>query len=511
MKHDKAVELTNSHRMDNPSFEQDDVITIICFADYASTFEIPNHDMKVCTFCNTANLEMFCLQWGRESIDIPAFAKTKKETIPTHKKNVWTNDVWHFWRPSDGTKGANACNHNHALDRLVKYYQAKFPGRTIRIVITTDGCRGQYMGRKNFAALARFAERHDNIEIVHSIATVFGGKGVWDGLGKQIKRQITDAIAEGKFICNFTIEAAIVGAMRAPKPKDAPYGQRNEEGKIVLPTVTAIDSKQEAAVDNYKYCFLAKDAAEKKSAEETIASWKTTYPDQPFELEVLLAPEDKRDYKTINNSSKHFHFSARGMQKDYIDYCRRACGCKPCWYRPSDQIMGYNCECPEMRGTWKRGKIVSVGSGSAVEKRSDDKKRLAWIKSWKKGTYLAMQRIGGAGTHEQMETRSYSLTYVWQRAVKAKKAMAATLIHEQIFKNQWYTVVSDLETENEDDQTWKKEVDVVKYPKTRIPWDQFHQVDDIKMKDMGQDELQVNMDSHSELQSLYAQSLCDDE
>ena len=138
-------------------------------------------------------------------------------------------------------QGANACNHNHALDHLVKYYIDKFPGKTIRFIITTDGCRGQYAGRKNFAKMASFSARHGGIEITHSIQTVFGGKGVWDGLGKQIKRQITDAVAEVKFVVNFTIEAAIVGAMRARTPKKAPYGPRGEEK-----TTTPIDEKKKA-------------------------------------------------------------------------------------------------------------------------------------------------------------------------------------------------------------------------------------------------------------------------
>ena len=124
---------------------------------------------------------------------------------------------------------------------MVEYYQKKFPGRTIRVIVTTDGCRGQYAGRKNFAKLASFSSRHDGIEITHTIQTVFGGKGVWDGLGKQIKRQITDAIAEGKFVISFTVEAAIVGAMRARTPKLAPYGRRGEEK-----TTTPIDKKKKA-------------------------------------------------------------------------------------------------------------------------------------------------------------------------------------------------------------------------------------------------------------------------
>jgi hypothetical protein len=100
LKHDDAVEEANSHRMDDTSFEDDGVTTIVIAADYASVMEIPTHDMKVCTYHNTANLEMFCVRFQRREVDIPLYKK-----VAEHSKVVWTNDIWHFWRPSDGTKG----------------------------------------------------------------------------------------------------------------------------------------------------------------------------------------------------------------------------------------------------------------------------------------------------------------------------------------------------------------------------------------------------------------------
>ena len=100
LKHDDAVEEANSHRMDDTSFEDDGVTTIVIAADYASVMEIPTHDMKVCTYHNTANLEMFCVRFQRREVNIPLYKK-----VAEHSKVVWTNDIWHFWRPSDGTKG----------------------------------------------------------------------------------------------------------------------------------------------------------------------------------------------------------------------------------------------------------------------------------------------------------------------------------------------------------------------------------------------------------------------
>ena len=180
LKHDRAVENANIQRMkgtpqyDEGGEQKEDVVDIVIQADYASNMEIPNHDMKVCTTKNQAVLEMFCVKHSRRVVLIPEYeSKNGKKVIPAHEKVIWTNDIWHFWRPADGTKGANSVNHNHALNHLVDYYKLLFPGRTIRIVMTTDGCRGQYAGRKNFAKIAEFFSKHDGVEIAHGLETIF--------------------------------------------------------------------------------------------------------------------------------------------------------------------------------------------------------------------------------------------------------------------------------------------------------------------------------------------------
>jgi len=264
------------------------------------------------------------------------------------------------------------------------------------------------------------------------------------------------------------------------------------------------------AADEYKYVFLAKDTTEQQSALATIALWKTKYPDQPFDLDVLLATMDTRDWKTILGSSKHFQFAARGEQKKWLDYCCRACGCQPCWDRPSDKTMGYRCKCPDMRGKWKKGNIEQITAGGAVEKRSDTKKTESWIKSWKQGTFLAIRRIGPAATKKEMEVRSYSMTYVCGPAKQASKHMPEDQAkgHERIRKGQWYVKVQDMEVVNENNQTWKR---IEGQRKERCRAAIFHHVDDIKMHKQRKGVLKVDFGSHCALQTHYAQWLNDDE
>jgi hypothetical protein len=122
--------------------------------------------------------------------------------------------------------------------------------------------------------------------------------------------------------------------------------------------------------------------------------------------------------------------------------------------------MGAECKCPEMAGPWFTGTIKKKAGGgpnAAAEKRSDEKRRMAWIKKWRKGTILAIDRIGQeTPTHAEMKIRSYSLTHVCGPAQKAKTNMAATPVHERILKGQYYIMVQDLQVVDEETQTWKK-------------------------------------------------------
>jgi len=126
------------------------ILTINFNADYASVFPIPRQGAKVCTTDNTAILEMFVVRYCLRRIWIEERRKGGK-VIKAHYKNIWQNDIWHFWRPSDGSKGANALNHNHCLDFITKKYKAMFPLKTIRLDGNTDGCRGQSMLEEKFS------------------------------------------------------------------------------------------------------------------------------------------------------------------------------------------------------------------------------------------------------------------------------------------------------------------------------------------------------------------------
>jgi hypothetical protein len=105
----------------------------------------------------------------------------------------------------------NAKVHHACMDLLVQYYQGKSiesdgieytrkeavltDDGTGRVMIDTDGCGGQYYGRKNFYAMTLLPSRR-NVKVQHSIAVRADFKGAHDAFGgtcKQIFRR-----AEGR-------------------------------------------------------------------------------------------------------------------------------------------------------------------------------------------------------------------------------------------------------------------------------------------------------------------------
>ena len=338
------------------------------------------------------------------------------------------------------------------------------------------------------------------IELSHSIATIFGGKGIWDGLGKTVKRAVDDWVGAGKFSVNFCIHAAIVGAMKARSPSKAPYGL--EVG--VDGVKTLIDDKNDCAADKYFYAVLAKDMAEQTSMEATISDWKERYTTLPFDLDVILAPTSTVDYKTINGSATHFHWLGRGQQTNKINYCRRRCGCAPCWVCDPNEPLGEGCECPQMRGKWKTGDIVKDGGGETAITKSMAAATKEWRESWKRGTYLAWNRGKGIPTQE-MRRRCYGLCCVVSKIKKADKALKAAGVHEKVRKGGYYVMVQDLSVVSESGRKWKLEkgakqqrCNVAIFVETEDP---------IKVTEVRGGCVQVDVEDHDNLMGLYAQSL----
>ena len=61
------------------------------------------------------------------------------------------------------------------------------PNELRRIYVFSDGCRGQYKGKKNFLRVAQFPSRMHGVKLIHRFAASHHFKGPHDAYGKDAK------------------------------------------------------------------------------------------------------------------------------------------------------------------------------------------------------------------------------------------------------------------------------------------------------------------------------------
>lgn len=97
-------------------------------------------------------------------------------------KRKVTTDVWRIFSEAKGS----SLFHNKALDHITQYYNEKL-GLLERIFVFSDGCRGQYKGKRNFLCIAKFLSRMNGVTLVHRFAASHHFKGPHDAYGKDAK------------------------------------------------------------------------------------------------------------------------------------------------------------------------------------------------------------------------------------------------------------------------------------------------------------------------------------
>ena len=75
-------------------------------------------------------------------------------SIGVDDRRTYITDVWRIFSAAKGS----AAFHNKCLDQIVQYYRAVITLE--EVYVCTDGCRGQYKGRRNFRNLGVFAHTH---------------------------------------------------------------------------------------------------------------------------------------------------------------------------------------------------------------------------------------------------------------------------------------------------------------------------------------------------------------
>jgi len=111
------------------------------------------------------------------------YVVTHSPGVDDGERTVYT-DVWRMFSEMKG----DALFHNTALSHIVEYYANELPGLE-QAHVFTDGCRGQYKGRRNFAKIAAFPSLslHKGVKLRHHFAASHHFKGPHDAFGKDPK------------------------------------------------------------------------------------------------------------------------------------------------------------------------------------------------------------------------------------------------------------------------------------------------------------------------------------
>ena len=107
-------------------------------------------------------------------------------------KRVQDNDTWYFASNHGEILKSNSFYHRQCCDTIMKHYYDI--GLTIRHVnMFTDGCGGQYKGRRNVWSLSTLLSQFQPrglLSFVHSFAPTATFKGMWDAAGYKYKEAV---------------------------------------------------------------------------------------------------------------------------------------------------------------------------------------------------------------------------------------------------------------------------------------------------------------------------------
>jgi hypothetical protein len=143
------------------------------------------------------------------------YVVTHSPRIDEHGARSVTTDIWRIFSEVKG----DALFHNTALSQIVKYYKERLGLKQVHVF--TDGCRGQYKGKRNFHRIASFPSKpeHKGVRLLHHFAAGHHFKGPHDAYGKDPKflgrmaeRQQRVRLATTRDLYNFCVETM-------PEPK----------------------------------------------------------------------------------------------------------------------------------------------------------------------------------------------------------------------------------------------------------------------------------------------------
>jgi len=212
---------------------------ILCNADFSASIGHKHDGSLTCAMENHSNCEVYITN-----------LRPRDELV----NGVWVRrldtECWFFIGPTTSKfKEADSFFHNVATEELVQHYKAQFDelGDALDLLLLfTDGCGGQYKGRKNFKRIAEFKQKW-GIDLMHCFSVTAHGKGFHDALGKLISRILAKAetFKEGRYETSYQlyllVKEKIAGAVAKVRALLKQLCSSSTHSRLVLRVRPTID------------------------------------------------------------------------------------------------------------------------------------------------------------------------------------------------------------------------------------------------------------------------------
>ncbi len=152
---------------------------LLVYTDFASNLNFKPPKSECCGQDKHGNLAVFIVLTGRKKIEM-----VNGEVVVFGQCDYWFG----FGGTEKPGKKNDWVFHMAMLDHIVNHYTCKRNKPFSFIRVWTDNCPTQYKCRQNFLHLALLMKKYKIKYGEHCFAAIYGFKGIWDGLGKIIKR-----------------------------------------------------------------------------------------------------------------------------------------------------------------------------------------------------------------------------------------------------------------------------------------------------------------------------------
>lgn len=170
-------------KIDQETLKEDE---LLMFTDFAAGIKHTPPKSECCSHEKQSVLYVYVVLTGAKNTDI-VMENGRVEYIRYVECDYWFG----FTGTEKEGKKNDWVTHKVMVETIISFYM-KRGKRFKNLRIWSDNCPNQYKCRQNFFQLAQLAWRNDFTSVEHCFACIYGFKGIWDGLGKIVKRIISN-------------------------------------------------------------------------------------------------------------------------------------------------------------------------------------------------------------------------------------------------------------------------------------------------------------------------------